>query len=197
MAAHKEAPMLEGATVRLRAIEAKDLERIHAWMNDPEVRRYVALRYPAPRESEERWRNERGANNFAEGVRLAIETKDGVHIGNLDLRDLRPEDRAAQLGIMIGEKPYWNNGYGTDAIVTLLRFAFHEMNLNRVSLHAFEFNDRGLACYRKCGFREEGRLREHYFAEGRYWDSLVMAILRDEFDELHGAAIPKEGGTAI
>jgi RimJ/RimL family protein N-acetyltransferase len=187
--------MLEGTTVRLRAIEAADLERIHTWMNDPEVRRYVAIRYPGPRESEERWRKESAANSFAGGVRLAIETKDGRHIGNLDLRDVRPEDRAAQMGIIIGEKEYWNNGYGTDAVITLLRFAFHEMNLNRVSLHAFEFNERGLACYRKCGFREEGRLREHYYAEGRYWDSIVMAILRHEFDQLHGAATAAAAAT--
>ncbi|MCH7511921.1 MAG: GNAT family N-acetyltransferase [Chloroflexi bacterium] len=83
-----------------------------------------------------------------------------------------------------------NNNWesGGDAIVTLLRFAFHEMNLNRVWLHVFEFNERARASYKKCGFREEGRLRQHYYAEGRYWDVFVMAILRDEFEALHGGS---------
>ena len=179
--------MLEGQLVRLRALDATDLERAYKWINDREVTRYVVARYPMSREDERRWLGEGPTNGLAAGVRLAIEArKDGVHIGNLDLHQVRPEDRKAGLGIMIGEKEYWSNGYGTDAIITLLRFAFGEMNLHRVWLHVFEFNDRGIACYRKCGFQEEGRLREHYYAEGRYWDSIVMGILRNEFESLHG-----------
>ncbi len=177
--------MLEGQLVRLRALEATDLERAYTWINDREVTRYLAARYPMSRADERRWLEEGPTNGFAGGVRLAIETKDGVHIGNLDLHQVRPEDRKAGLGIMIGEKEYWSNGYGSDAIVTLLRFAFHEMNLQRVWLHVFEFNERGYACYQKCGFREEGRLLRHYYGEGRYWDSIVMGVLREEFEALH------------
>ena len=179
--------MLEGTLVRLRPLEATDLERVYTWINDRDVTRFVAARYPLSHADEERWPKERPANGFANGVQLAIETKDGVHIGNLDLHPEFAEDRKAGLGIMLGEKDYWAKGYGTDAIVTLLRFGFHEMNLNRVWLHVFEFNPRALACYQKCGFKEEGRLRQHYYQEGRYWDSVVMGILRDEFDALHGA----------
>lgn len=185
--------MLEGKSVVLRALEPADLERAYKWMNDPEVRRYVAMRYPVARVDEQAWLRDRPPNSFAGGVRLAIDTKEGVHIGNLDLREVRPEDRSASLGIVIGEKEYWSNGHGTDALTTLLRFAFYEMNLHRVSLHTFEFNERGQACYRKCGFVEEGRLREHYYAEGRYWDCLVMAVLREEFEALHGVATEAVG----
>ncbi len=177
--------MLEGKLVRLRALEPKDIERAYTWINDREVTRYLTARYPLSHADEQRWLDEAPTNGFANGVRLAIETKDGVHIGNLDLNQTRPEDRKAGLGIMIGEKAYWSNGYGTDAIVTLLRFAFHEMNLNRVWLQVFEFNERAIACYQKCGFKEEGRLRQDYYHDGRYWDSVAMGILRGEFDALH------------
>ncbi len=179
--------MLDGQLVRLRALEPTDLERAYTWINDREVIHYLGARYPMSHADEERWLKEGPTNGFASGVRLAIETKDGVHIGNLGLHETNSEDRKAQFGIMIGEKDYWSNGYGTDAIATLLRFAFHEMNLNRVSLHVFEFNERGIACYRKCGFQEEGRLRQHRYSEGHYWDVLLMAILRDEFEPLHSA----------
>jgi RimJ/RimL family protein N-acetyltransferase len=138
------------------------------------------MRYPLSRAAEEKWLEEHMDSSF-NWVRLAIETKDGVHIGNMDLGPVEPEDRRAMLGIMIGEREYWGRGYGTDAIRTLFRFAFEEMNLNRVWLTAFEFNERSIACYRKCGFREEGRLRQDRFARGRYWDTLVMGILREEF----------------
>ena len=178
--------MLEGKVVRLRAAEQEDLERDFTWINDPEVTHFIAARYPVSRAVEERWLRDRPANDFANGLFLAIETKDGVHIGNLGLHDVNAEDRKASLGIIIGDKEYWANGYGTVAIVTLLRFGFGEMNLNRVWLHVFEFNERAQACYRKCGFTEEGRLRQHYYGQGRYWDVVVMATLRQEFQALHG-----------
>jgi RimJ/RimL family protein N-acetyltransferase len=114
-------------------------------------------------------------------VSFAIETKDGVHIGSTGLHGASPENRAAELGIMIGEKAYWSKGYGTDALATLVRFAFEEMNLNRIELHVFDFNQRAQASYRRCGFVEEGRMRDAHYAEGAYSDVVVMALLRDDW----------------
>jgi RimJ/RimL family protein N-acetyltransferase len=175
--------MLEGKLVRLRAIEPGDAERAYRWVNDVEVRRYVAMRYPLSKADEERWARDRAPNDFT-NVALAIETKDGVYIGNCGLHQGHAEDRKASLGIVIGEKDYWSNGYGADAVITLLRFGFAEMNLNRVWLHAFEFNERAIACYKKCGFAIEGRLRQHYYGAGRYWDVVAMGVLREEFDAI-------------
>jgi RimJ/RimL family protein N-acetyltransferase len=178
--------MLEGKLVRLRPLEMADLDREHRWINDREVTRYLSARYPISRGEEEAWLREGTKSSFAEGAVLGIETNDGEHIGNLGLHTPDPDNRHAVLGIFIGEKQNWSGGYGTDAIITLLRFGFHQMALNRVSLHVFQFNERAIACYRKCGFVEEARLRDHYYGEGRYWDVLVMGILRPEFDQLHG-----------
>ncbi len=177
--------MLEGRVVRLRALERTDVERAYAWVNDREVTQYLLLRYPMSGAQEEKYLAETAeqGNSFAD-VRLAIETKDGVHIGMCGLHRGSAEDRHASLGIMVGDKSYWSNGYGSDAVITLLRFAFDQMNLNRVELGVFEFNARAIACYRKCGFVEEGRRREHYFQNGRYWDIIEMSILRREYEAL-------------
>lgn len=177
--------MLEGKLVNLRALEASDLDRVFTWINDQEVIRYLAARYPISLSEEEQWLTNRPPAGFANTM-LAIDTKDGVHIGNCGLHDGQPENRKASLGILIGNKDYWSSGYGTDAIVTLLRFAFHQMNLNRVWLDVYEFNERAQACYKKCGFVGEGRLRQNIYQEGRYWDTITMGILRSEFDALHG-----------
>ncbi len=115
-------------------------------------------------------------------MRFAIETKDGVHIGTVNFHQTLPEDRRASLGIMIGEKEYWSKGYGTDAMRTLLRFGFEEMNLHRIELTVHAGNERALACYRKCGFVEEVRLRQHRYAQGAYHDTLWMGILREEWE---------------
>ena len=179
--------MLEGKLVRLRPLELTDLEREYRWFNDQDViGNLSAFRYPVSMAYEERWLRERPPIDFANGMMLAIETRDGVHIGNTGLYDVRAEDSKAGLAIAIGEKDCWSNGYGSDAIVTLLRFAFYEMNLHRVWLTVLEYNERAIACYRKCGFQEEARLRQDIYRHGRYWDFIEMGILRDEFDALHG-----------
>ena len=177
--------MLQGKLVRLRGLEPTDLERAYGWVNDREVTQYLMLRYPMSLAQEQKYLTETSSQGSSfQDVRLAIETLDGTHIGMTGLHRARPEDRGAEFGIMIGDKSFWSNGYGTDALQTLLRFAFDQMNLHKVMLGVFEFNERAQACYRKCGFVDEGRFREEYFQDGRYWDVLRMSILRREWEAL-------------
>jgi RimJ/RimL family protein N-acetyltransferase len=176
--------MIEGKLVRLRAIEPADAENLYRWINDREVTRTLMARYPYSRAFEDEWAE--GATKASEfgDARFAIESLEGVHVGTCGLHRGRPEDRHAELGIMIGEKEYWGRGFGTDAVQTLVRFAFEQMNLNKVSLGVFEFNDRAQTVYRKIGFVEEGRAREDYYQDGRYWDIIRMSVLRREFGEM-------------
>jgi RimJ/RimL family protein N-acetyltransferase len=179
--------MIEGKLVRLRAVEPEDAENAFRWINDREVTHGLMARYPYSLETEREWvKNATKPLDFG-NARFAIETKDGQHIGHCGLHGGSAENRRAELGIMIGEKEYWGRGFGTDAMLTLLRFAFEQMNLNKVSLGVFEFNERGLGMYKKCGFVEEGRFREDLFQDGRYWDLVRMSILRREYEAVHGA----------
>jgi RimJ/RimL family protein N-acetyltransferase len=118
-----------------------------------------------------------------EDVLLGIETTEGVHIGNIGLHGIDWQNRQAELGIAIGEKAYWNQGYGSDAIRTLLVLAFREMNLHRVFLRVDRENGRGIRCYEKAGFRREGVLRDVIFKDGAYQDQFIMSILESEFNE--------------
>ncbi len=174
--------MIEGKLVNLRAPEMTDLERNATWVNDREVTRFLAFRYQMSLAAEEAWLREMASKPTSyERVFFAIETKDGAHIGNTNLFDVKPEDRKAKLGIMIGDKSYWSKGYGSDALMTLLGFAFEEMNLNRVELDVFAFNERAIGSYRRCGFVEEGRRRQALFKAGEYHDVIVMGVLRDDW----------------
>ncbi|MBE9507870.1 MAG: GNAT family N-acetyltransferase [Chloroflexi bacterium] len=172
-----------GEKVRLRPIERDDLPRFVEWFGDPEVRRYLMLYLPFSLAQEERWfENLQGRLERQEDVLLAIETADGVHIGNIGLHSIKWKDRNAELGIAIGEKAYWSQGYGSDAIHTLLGLAFREMNLHRVFLRVDADNARGIRCYEKAGFQRDGTLREAVFREGAYIDQLMMSILQSEFE---------------
>lgn len=171
--------MIVGQKTRLRAIEREDIPTFVRWLNDQEVRQYLEMYLPISKAQEEEWFE---AQLKDDSVRIfAIETGEGVHIGNIGLHDLDWKNRNAFLGIVIAEKEYWGRGYGSDAILTLLGFAFNEMNLHRIYLSVFDFNQRAIRCYENCGFRHEGRARDSHFQDGRYHDSLLMAILRQEF----------------
>lgn len=174
--------MIEGKLVNLRAPEMGDLERNHRWINDREVTRYLTMRYPMSLAAEEAWMRERTARPLSyDNAFFAIETKDGVHIGNVNFFSTSPEDRKTELGIMIGEKAYWSRGYGSDALRVMLRLAFGEMNLNRVQLQVYADNARARAAYRRVGFVEEGTLRRARYQDGEYQDIVIMAVLREEW----------------
>jgi len=174
--------MIEGSIVNLRAPEMTDLERNHRWMNDRAVTRFLSARYPLSLAAEEEWMRGRAVKMMSfEDPFFAIETKEGRHIGNTNLFNVQAENRCAELGIMIGEHDCWSKGYGADALRVLLTFGFEEMNLHRIALNAFAFNERAIACYRKVGFVEEGRERERIFTEGAYHDLLCMSVLAREW----------------
>jgi RimJ/RimL family protein N-acetyltransferase len=174
--------MIEGKLVRLRPQDIEDLDRVYGWINDREVTRHLNVRYPASRLAEEAWirSNTETAPSY-HNVRFAIDTLDGVHIGGINFHFVVPESRKGHLGIMIGDKRYWSQGYGTDAMRTLVRFGFEQMNLNRIELTVDAPNERAVRCYRKAGFTVEGRLRESRYARGSYDDQFIMAILREEW----------------
>ena len=89
------------------------------------------------------------------------------------------------MGIQIGERDYWGKGYGTDALRVLLRYAFDELNLQRVSLSVLEGNARAMRSYEKCGFRYEGRERHAWAYDGRRWDEIYMGLLREEWEAMN------------
>ena len=175
--------MIYGEKIRLRRIEREDIATFVRWFGDPDVRNFLLINRPISKAEEERWFENQLQDESSE--LFAIESSDGqenVHIGNIGLHDINWLHRHAELGIVIGEKNYWSKGYGSDAVRTLLRFAFHEMNLHRVTLRVYEDNARGIRAYEKCGFEHEGRMREAIFRQGRYYDELRMGILDREFD---------------
>ncbi len=173
--------MILGSKTCLRALEQGDLPHFVRWINDPDTRRFMMMRYPLSMTEEENWWE--GFLTRKNDHIFAIEASDGTYIGNIGLHGIEQENRRAVLGIIIGEKAYWGQGYGSDAIRAMLRWAFQYLNLNRVSLTVYGYNKRAIRCYEKCGFRHEGVMRRARFVDGRYYDELLMGILREELLE--------------
>ncbi len=174
--------MLAGMKVRLRAIERDDLPRFWAFNNDLETEVAGGGDPPMP-QSLARLQAEfdadaaRGGRN---GAGFAIEA-DGHLIGQCALFNHNETDRTWELGITIGDKAFWGQGYGRDAVSVLLRYGFVYRNARKVWLRVWGNNERAIRAYRACGFVEEGRLREHVWSEGRYVDLVYMGVLQRDW----------------
>ncbi len=174
--------VLQGERVRLRPVQEGDLPYFVRWLNDCDVRYWLSMA-DGPEltlESEREWYEEMRADPTR--VVWCMETEEGRPIGNLGLHGIDESQGRATLGIAIGEKEHWGRGYGTEAIRQVLRYAFTELGLRRLTLGTDEDNARGIRCYEKCGFVREGLLRAHRLRRGQPVNALVMAVLREEWE---------------
>jgi RimJ/RimL family protein N-acetyltransferase len=176
--------MLRGEFVELRPIDRANIDAYVRWLTDPEVTRTLNIHgTPITRESEEAWFEEAtkpSADSFLFGIHLL---DDGQLVGNTGLHVIDWRNRCGTFGIFIGEKDWWGKGLGPDALKIVVRFAFEDLNLHRVQLDVFEFNERGIRAYAKVGFKEEGRRREALFRDGRFWDVIEMSLLESEWNQ--------------
>lgn len=175
--------MIYAERIRLRRAEREDLPTFLRWINDPEVRQGLDLYLPISMAQEESW-FESMLKRPPEEQSLCIEVKAGKGwklIGNCGYFNLESRVRSAELGILIGEKDHWGKGFGAEAIQLLLKFGFETLNLNRMYLRVYENNPRAQRTYEKAGFLLEGRQRQAFYADGRYYDVLMMSVLRDEW----------------
>ena len=177
--------MIYANRIRLRGAERDDIPQFVIWLNDPEVLQFLMRNLPLSRADEENWFDRMIQRPPAERVLvIEVKTADGWKaIGNTSFMDINWQDRNAEVGIFIGEKDYWNRGYGREVMMLMLRHGFNSLNLHRIYLKVFENNLRGIRAYERAGFVHEGRLRQDIFRDGRYFDLLVMSVLRTEWQD--------------
>lgn len=184
--------LFQGKLVRLTSEEPDFISKHHArWRRDSEYHRLLDSA-PAQFFSEKKikeWTEKENENGFKpERYFFSIRTlEDDKLIGFLNMWVNLPH-REMWVGLGIGERDYWNKGYGTDMMLLCLQYAFTELNVYRVSLGLFEYNPRALKSYQKAGFRLEGRTRGDAMREGKRIDSLWMGILREEWIQQQGEA---------
>jgi len=176
-----------GKLVRLSAFDPEEMSKaIVRWNQNSEYQRLLNSS-PRPMHSPKaalKWLEEQVGEMSPATYFFSIRTlAEDKLIGELNLDVVNWNGRDAFVGLGIGETEYWSKGYGTDVMNVLLRFAFTEINLRRVTLTVFEYNPRAIRSYEKAGFRHEGRTRCLLHREGRRWDELYMGILREEWLE--------------
>ncbi|MFX0091439.1 MAG: GNAT family N-acetyltransferase [Candidatus Hodarchaeota archaeon] len=188
--------MYKGKLTRLRRLEKKDVEIILQYFNNYELHRNLgAPPLPVSQEDEVK---------FIEGVNAAFNQRSqftfGIEeleadslIGTVSLFDMDWVNRVTEIGISIFNPKYWGKGYGSDAMIVLLDFAFSVLDLHNVSLRVNEFNQRAIKAYEKIGFTHQGKIRESQYIDGKRHDVLLMDMLKSEFLDKHGV-LPKGTG---
>ena len=182
------ADLFTGQQTRLTAEDPETMAKAFArWNLDSEYLRLLDSD-PARLWSEKQfkdWFEKDLEKDNTDGFFFMIHPLDGEQpIGFMGLFDLHWNHGDALIGIGLGDREYWGNGYGTDAMRTLLRFAFTELNLRRATLIVFDYNPRAIRSYEKCGFVHEGTVRGVLQREGRRWDWHYMGILREEWEQI-------------
>ena len=172
--------MLKGNRLSLRAIERDDLPRYVTWLNDPQVTDHLKAYLPFTLDDETDWYEAQRRDHSMQNFAIMINAEN-VHIGSIGLMKINHREQNAELGIMIGDKTRWGQGYGREAIELLLPFGFTTLNLHRIYLRVDATHPAAIRCYTRCGFVEEGRLRDAVFRQGRFEDQLIMSLLRPEY----------------
>ena len=125
-------------------------------------------------------KNLKTSHNFA--VRL-IENDE--LLGNIGFNDIDFVNKSGTLGIMLGNEKYYGKSYGKEALMLLLDYGFSFLNLRNIVLYVFEYNEIAYNLYKKVGFKEVGRIRKRQELMGKFYDSIVMDILNEEFESLY------------
>jgi len=170
--------MIMGTKIKLRAKRLADALADYSWSRDPELIRLDAAalsptsfsQYLSDYANELRY-------PFSSRYRFAVETLDGKHIGNCSYYNIIPGKAEAELGILVGNRDYWDKGYGADVVSTLASYIFRQTNFKRIYLKTLDWNTRARKCFKKCGFTPYGYMGRNGFS------FVFMGLYRSQWEE--------------
>ena len=182
---------LRGARVVLREKTVKDAWNEYLWRTDPELSQLDAA-LPLTMDYDEflSMYKEQLRYPLAWAKPLSVDTLDGAYIGNCMYYDVDVVHKTAEVGVLIGNRRYWNDGYGFEVVVTLVEHIFATTGLNRLYLHTLKWNKRALRCFEKCGFQAVRLVRR---SQRRF---VYMELLREEWEALREGKLAERDALA-
>ena len=199
--------MIEGKKVYLKAVERKNLEQLRLWRNEEWLRKYFREYREITESMQKAWYENNVAQNDkfvnfeiwakrtaadqiriikefgapAQPIRVTDNSRDSL-IGMCGLYYINFVNRTSEFAIYIGDVRFSRMGYGSDALRTLLKYGFEEMNLHRIWCEVYDGNG-AIELYKKLGFVQEGTLRQHTYSGGKYMDSHILGLLKEDWEK--------------
>ncbi len=174
---------LEGKKIIFRPIYEKDLERIIVWINNPQVRKYLTVYLPMTMEIEKKWLEQLSNNNCRDIILAVIDKESKEHMGQVGLHGINWKNKTATFGFMIGNKDFWNKGYGTEILSLTLKYAFHTLGLRKIKSSVLALNIGSIKVHKKCSFKKAGVLKKEYFVDGEYVDEILFEIFKEDWEK--------------
>ncbi len=172
---------IEGKNIYLRPVLKSDFPEMLIWMNDKEVLLGLTMFEPMSEKKEMEWieNGTPGGNT----ITLAIVLKDGTLIGTVGFHAINWKNRTGVSGCCI-RKEYWGKGYGPEAKMLMLRYAFYDLNLRKIISEVYGSNQRSIRMQEKCGGVLEGILKEHIYIDGQYVDQFVFGFFKKDYKNI-------------
>lgn len=169
--------IIYGKEIVLRAIESEDNELLYSIMNDPDTEMLLGgSSRPISREEQSRWFSRHIEQDSSFRCIVALKSNNNA-IGTVILSDIDQKNGTAEIHIKLAKSGIRGKGYGTDAVNTMVQYAFDEMRLNCIYANILSYNQISAGLFEKCGFQKEGVLRDRVFKGGKYVDMLSYSII--------------------
>lgn len=174
----------KGNKVILRPVQESDIPLFQKWMNNPKVTHFLANVFPITFIDEKNWYDSNSKSTKDRVILAIVDRKTKKLIGTMGMNNIDYISGVATTGSVIGDERYWGKGYGTEAKMLLLELAFNELNLRKLYSEVIVYNERSLAFSNKCGYKEEARLKEHYYRSGQYHDQVILSVFRSDWQDV-------------
>lgn len=173
--------------IKLKYFAAADFEQLIAWSGDEAfLMQWSGPEFHYPLTAEQLNVYLQGSNDAEQSGRLiykAVDTDSGRTVGHISLGGIDRFNRSARIGkVLIGDRNQTGKGYGQQMIRAMLRIGFGELGLHKITLGVFDFNKPAIRCYERCGFVQEGLLRDARRFKDTYWSLVEMGMLESEWD---------------
>ena len=173
---------LDGPQIYLTPLEECDTPVLTKWINHPDARTFLAARYPMQTHQESDWiKNTSSDSRVTLMIMFKSIDSEDVPIGTIDAIKINHIHGTCETGANIGEKEYRGKGLGTEAKMIFLNHLFNWLNMRKVCSEAYATNKASQAYSKKCGYIEEGVLKEHIYHNGTYIDMVQLAVFKEDF----------------
>ncbi len=174
----------EGRLVYLRPLDKKtDAPECQRMFSDPQVRAFVDLDLPITPQAEEKW-FDRMAESDHDAPLAVVALEEDDFLGVIGLHNIDWQNGVAISGTILGNKNYWKQGFGTDAKMLQLKYAFLTLGLRKVRAWVVEGNEASLRMLRKCSYELVGCYKKEVFTEGRFRDVFLVEVFREDWEPL-------------
>ncbi len=176
---------IEGRNILLRYAQESDLDEYFTFLQDSEMNRLTGSQGEITRDQTAVWIKKISVVSSERVDFMILLKRTNELLGEVVLNEIDSINRSANIRIGIQKSQHRGKGYGTEALIEMLRYGFNTLNLHRIHLGVYTFNPRAIHVYEKIGFKREGVERDSLYLDGEFHDMITMSILEDEFRSLH------------